>query len=261
MADEKPGDKKDELPEKKELTPEEIKAKEEEHLRKARETQEKLGPDSPRFREVYKEMKQLKDREKEREADIEIMRRHNQELEAKFTELSKQAKPAEPAPDPETDPQGYKKWVELQQAQKEEEFEKRIQKERFANQVLDMADQHEDYDAVIKVAEREYLKDPELKKKVFSAWNPAREAYKLGKKIMDEQKKSEEDERKREENNEKGDVLGGSPPPPAKSKEEEDGELTADEKRAARMIMNNIAPAEAYKKYAEQKKLIAARSR
>lgn len=128
------------------------------------------------------------------------------------------------------------------------------------NQIAIMSEIHEDYDAVIKLAEREYFKDPELKKKVFSSGNPPSEAYKLGKKLMTEQKKAEDDERKREENNEKGEVF---PPntPPSKKSEEDNGELTSAEKRVARMLLTNIPPEEAYKKYAEQKKFIAARSK
>jgi hypothetical protein len=103
------------------------------------------------------------------------------------------------------------------------------------------------------------LKDPESKKKVFGSENPPREAYKLGKKLMEEQQKAEEEELKREKNNEKGEVIPPNAPPSGKEGSEEDEGLSDDEKRVARRLMSDVAPSDAYKKYAAQKKFIAGR--
>lgn len=210
-------------------------------------------PEHPRFKEVWKKLKTIESEKSELEKDIEAMRRHNQEVAARLEELNKSKQKEDPAPDPEIDPQGYKKWVELREAKREKEYAEREVKNAIARQIEIQSELHDDYDEVIKIAERDMNRDPEIKKKIWNSENPPKAAYKYGKKKMEEKAKAAEDEEKRELNNEKGDVLGGDNPPPDNPKEVS---LSDDEKRVARRLFPELKEKEAYDKVLAQKKIM-----
>lgn len=233
----------------------EPKKKTEDQLAQDRTNQDKIPPDSPRFKEVYKKMK---DYEKEREdlsKDLESIREHNAKLATKLQEIEKTKadRVEEPAPDPEVDPKAYKAWAEHQIARERKRRDEELEKIRMDNMIHIERGIHEDYDDVIKLAEREMKKDAALEKKIWGAQNPAREAYRLGRKILDDKKKSEEDETKRQENIDKSDLESPTPPPPSSPKE---SVLTDDEKRVARKLFNDQPPEKAYEVYLAQKKAI-----
>lgn len=214
------------------------------------------APEHPRYKEVYWRMKKNERELEERGKDVEALRAHSHELAAKLEELQKSKKTEEPEPDPIADPEAYKSWHKLQLAKKDKESQEALEKIRVSTLIEVESGLHEDYDKAIKVAEREMDRDPALKKKIWGAANPARAAYQLGRKAMDEAAKKDQEEQERQERLDAGDVHRDSPPPP-KTPEPEEG-LTDAEKRVVRNLFPQMEFKEAAKKYAEHKKAIGA---
>lgn len=217
-------------------------------------------PDHPRFKEVYYKMKRFQEEAEERQKDVEALRAHTERMAAALEEVKKTKAPEEPEPDPAADPEAYKTWHRHQLAKKEKEFSERREKDRVASLIEIESGLHpDDYDKAIKIAEREMARDASIKKKVWDSANPARAAYQVGRKYMDEAAQKEKDEKDRQERLESGDVHKDNPPPP-KSPAEND-ELSSEEKRVIRNLFPEMEFKEAAKKYAEQKKLLAGAGR
>lgn len=213
------------------------------------------GPDHPRFKEVYWKQKKAERELEEIRKDAEATRAHNAALAAKLEEIERRstAKPDEPEPDIVADPDGYKAWARLKQQKLEKEYQERRNQDRIASLIEIEAGLHDDYPEAIKIAEREIALDPALKKKVWDSSNPAREAYKIGRKKMDEASAKEKEEMERQERLDAGrsEPPVDNPPPP------KEDELTDEEKRVVRNLFRDMDPKEAMKKYKEQKKVLA----
>lgn len=140
---------------------------------------------SPRWKEVYNKWKHSEAKAEELEKDMDAVRSHARNLEARVLELAdKKADRSEgPKPDPAVDPEAYAKWVDLQYERKQQA----VEKERAIQRLEDKRDVAEglfdDYPDVVKTAERDMERDPELKKKIWSQSNPFIAAYKYAKKI------------------------------------------------------------------------------
>ena len=211
-------------------------------------------PTHPRFNEVYGKMKAYERKLAERDADFEQLREHNRAMAERLeqVERSKADKAEDPAPDPDVDPAAYRKWVDLQREKDKEEDRKARAIDRHNLQVEMQRELHEDYDEVIKIAEREMQKDKEAHKKIWGSDNPAREGYKFGKKIKEQREKEEKEEAERLKTRSNMDVekAGESGEAPA----EEEVKLTDDQKRIIRNLWPELPYAEARKKYISQMK-------
>lgn len=211
-------------------------------------------PNSPRWNEVYNKMKHAQAKVDEQAKDIDALRSHSQKLSARLEEIAdkKADKGPEPRPDPATDPEAYAKWVDLQYKLKEEKAEK----ERVVQRLEDKRDMAEamfdDYNEVVKAAERDMERDPALKKTIWSQPNPFIAAYKYAdKKRKTMTQEDEEKERVRKENQDKGHVEGGGAP---EGEEEEAPELDEQEQRVIRNLWPELKPEEAKKKYLASRK-------
>jgi hypothetical protein len=260
MPDEvKPGDKAAE--EKDEKPPLESKEAQESKDEKKEEKKDEFNPspDHPRFKEVYYKLKKAERDLEERGKDVEALRAHSNELAAAVAEMKKVKASDEPEPDIATDPEGYKAWTKLQMTKKDREFQDNLAKQRLATQIEIQAELHDDYDEAVKIADREMVRDPALKKKVYESGNPAREAYRLGRKYMDDAAKKDKDEQERQERLDAGTVHKDSPPPVKDAPPEE--KLSDAEKRVIRNLFPDMEFKEAAKKYAETRKSMAGAGR
>lgn len=212
-------------------------------------------PNHPRYKEVYWRMKKTERELEERAKDIEALRAHNERMAQAVEELKTVKKADDPEPDAAADPEAYKAWSKLQLAKKDKEYQERLDKQRVATLIEIESGLHDDYDKAVKVAEREMSRDPALQKKVWGAANPARAAYQLGRKVMDEAAQKDKEEQERQETLDAGAVHKDSPAP-AKTPAQED-ELTDDEKRVVRNLFPGQDYKEAAKKYIAQKKALS----
>jgi hypothetical protein len=214
------------------------------------------GPDHPRFKEVYWKMKKYEREGEESKKDIEAMRAHNAQMQSKLEEIERRAntKPDEPEPDIVADPDGYRAWARLKQQKLEKDYLERRNQDRIAAFIEIETGLHEDYAQAAAIAERDIALDPALSKKIWGSSNPAREAYKYGRKKMDEAAAKDNEETERQERLDAGrtEPAGDNPPPAPK-----DDELSDDEKRVIRNLFRDMDPKEATKKYREQKKALA----
>ncbi|HTG45206.1 MAG TPA: hypothetical protein VK633_11815 [Verrucomicrobiae bacterium] len=213
------------------------------------------APGSPRWNEVYGKFKATERKLEEREKDFEAMREHNQKLEARLNavEKGKADRPQEPEPDPAVDPDAYKKWHEMKRLTEKQEWDKQRALDRHETQVEMQKELHEDYLDMIKVAEREMVKDPELKKKIWGSQNPPKAAYQYGKTRAKEMEEKTEEETAREKAKKQTETEspgeGG-----AASEEEPEEKLTEAEARVVRNLFPDLKPQEAKEKYLKQKK-------
>lgn len=212
-------------------------------------------PDTPRWNEVYGKWKATERKLEERDKDVEAMREHNRALETRLSavETNKADRPAEPEPDPAVDPDAYKKWHEMKRLQEKQEWDKQRAFDRHETQVEIQKELHEDYLDTIKLAERDMVKDPELKKKIWGSPNPPKEAYQYGKKRAKEMEEKSEEETAREKakkqvETEPGGDGGGT------SDEEPEEKLNDAEIRVVRNLFPDLKPEDARKKYIKQKK-------
>ncbi len=111
------------------------------------------------------------------------------------------------------------------------------------------------YLSMIKIAERDMAKDTELKKKIWGAPNPAKEAFKYGEKRAKEMEDKEREEQSRETTNkqtqtEPSDAGGGG------SDDAPEEKLTEAEVRVCRNLFPDMKLEDAKKKYLKQKKAL-----
>lgn len=210
------------------------------------------APGSERWNEVYRKSKTMERMLTEKEKDIEALREHNKALEARMTDLETKKSLPEKEPDPEVDPIGYKKWRDHKDAEKEREFERTRAQDRLDNQIEIQKEIHEDYVETVKMAERLMDRDAALRKKVYGSDNPPREAYKLGKKYMEDMEKVDIDEKEIKKAKEQAKAEGGSSESGESPSKEP--ELSDDQKRVARNLFPDIPFEEAKKKYKGQLK-------
>lgn len=210
------------------------------------------GPDHPRFKEVYWKMKKHEREAEESRKDMDALRAHNAQIAAALDDLKKnQARvPDEPEPDPAADPEAYKAWSRHQIEKVRREESEARKTDRIATLIEIEAGLHDDYVKVVAIAEREMVGNPALKEKVWGESNPARAAYKLGRKIMDEAAAKDKDEIERQERLDAGAVekpgAEGTPTP-------KEPDLTDDEKRVVKGLFRDMPFPEAVKKYKAQK--------
>jgi hypothetical protein len=225
---------------------------EEEHLETVRRNQENISPENPRFKEVYGKMKTYEAALSEREKDIEVIRAHNARLAARLDEIEKNKadRKADPPPDPTVDPEGYKKWHEYELARKDKEYRDSLAAQRVQTMIEIEQGLHEDYAQVITAVEREMERDPKLKKEIWESPNPARAAYKYGRKKMDERQNAVKEETERQERLEQTKVERANAPAAPK----EEATVTDGEKRVIRNLFPDLPYKEAEKKYLTQKK-------
>jgi len=211
-------------------------------------------PSHPRFNEVYGKMKSYERNLQERERDIEVLREHTFKLDQKLREVAEKGNVDNiPEPDPIADPDAHQKWRQWKNTRQEAAFQQNFEKARLANLIELESGIREDYDDVIKVAEREMQLNETKRKEVWGNKNPARAAYFLGKKLLDERKKQEKDEVDRMGRLDQGSVetnVSAAPPAPKAP------EVSDDEKRIIRNLFPHITYKEAEKKYLEQRKHI-----
>jgi hypothetical protein len=214
-------------------------------------------PDSPRWKEVYGKWKATERRLEEREKDFDAIREHNQALEARLNvvEKNKVDRPSEPEPDPAVDPDAYKKWHEMKRLQEKQEWDKQRAVDRHENQVEMQKELHDDYLDVIKIVERDMVKDAALKNKIWNAPNPAKEAYVYGKMRAKEMEEKEREEQSRETTKkqvatEPSDAGGGGTDEPSEEK------LSEAEVRVCKNLFPEMKLEDAKKKYIKQKKAL-----
>ncbi len=213
------------------------------------------APGSPRWNEIYGKFKATERKLEERDKDVEAMREHNRALEARLSnvEKTKADRPAEPEPDPAVDPDAYKKWHEMKRLQEKQEWDKQRAIDRHETQVEMQKELHEDYLDMIKIAERDMVKNEELKKKIWGSPNPPKEAYLYAKRRAKEMEEKTEEETAREKA--KKQVETESSADAGKGTEEEPEEKLSDaEVRVVRNLFPDLKPEDARKKYIKQKK-------
>jgi len=223
-------------------------------LERRKEDPDGPPPNTPRWNEVYGKWKATERKLEEREKDVEAIREHNRALEERLNrvEATKADRPPEPEPDPAVDPDAYKKWHEMRRLAERTEWEKQRAIDRHETQVEVQKEMHEDYLDMIKIAEREMAKDPELKKKIWGSGNPPREAYKYGEKRAKEMEEKEREAQSRDvakkqtETEPTGD--GGG-----EREDEPEERLSEDEIRVCRNLFPDMKLEEAKKKYIKQK--------
>lgn len=242
---------KEESPEK---APEAKAEKGKEEGKKGKDGEFAPDPEHPRYKEVYWRMKKAEREAEERGKDLEAVRAHQAKLDAALADLDKrtQAKDDIPEPDIITDPEGYKAWIKLKDAKKERDFEQKRAADRLKLLIDIEEGLHDDYSKVVALAERDMERDPALKKKVWDSTNPAREAYKLGRKLMDEIAAKDKEEVERQTDLARTSLESDSPAPDKPAEEV----LTDDEKRVVRNLFRNVPYDEAVKKYKAQKKAL-----
>ena len=225
----------------------------EEQMELARKNQDKIDGDNPRFKEVYKKSKDLERAMAEKEKDIDAMREHVLKMERKLSEVAeKQAeRKLPPEPDKELDPEAHKAWVKVRDAEAETKREKREQEKEVQLAIRIVSAQYDDYEDVIKVAEKHMAKNQDDAKKVWAdpVQAPAR-AYRLGKKLMEDKNKVSEQEKAEEaarlkriksgELLEDGGEGGGG---------DEEPELSPEQVRVIKNLYRDIPYAEAKKRY------------
>ena len=223
-------------------------AKDEKHLEKARESQDKIDGDNPRFKEVYGKMKAHERALEEKDKDIEALRDHTEQLASQLKKLQegKEDRKPEPEPDKELEPEAHKKWLEIKELKKQKAADDKEIENHLKMQIEVQRELHEDYQDAVKLAERDMKKDKDLAKKIWGSDNPAKAAYKHGKSILGEKQKVEDAEKERLERLKKGEVLrdGGE--------ESDDGDeikLNDSQKRVIRNLYPDIPYKEAEKKY------------
>src|SRR3990167_9088279 len=225
----------------------------EEHLDLAKKNQEKLDVDHPRFKEIYAKFKDGERVLAEKEKDIDALREHTQRMERKLAELAeKKADKSLPAePDAELDPAGHKVWLKMRQAEKEKEDEQREYDREIKLAIRLTSAQFDDYDEAIKIAEKEMVKKPELRKEVWMdpVQAPIR-AYRLGKKILEERSKVDDAEKERQARLKNSEVLkdGGE------HEEEEEIKLSDEQKRVVRNLYPDLPYKDAEKRYVNSMK-------
>jgi hypothetical protein len=205
-------------------------------------------PAHPRFKEVYGKMKALERENEEKQKDIDALRNHSRQITTRLEEIEKKKadRPAPVAPDPIAEPDAHKAWVASQDLERQKETDKKLAQNRIETLIEVEAGLHDDYDEVVKIAEREMEKNPDLKKQVFTAGNPARAGYKLGKKIQEEKAKLEKDEIDRKDRIKGAHVEGaGDNPPPAGTGDK----VTDEERRVIKNLWPDLPYEAAKKKY------------
>ena len=226
-------------------------------------------PEHPRFGKVYGKMKKYERTLAEKEKDIEALREHTFKLDEAMRKLKEDKEDIDiPEPDPVVDPDAHKKWREFREHKQEQKYQESARKAELSSFIQIESGIHEDYDDVIKIADREMKRNPELAKQVWGSANPARAAYKLGKKTMAEQTKEE----KADEEAVKAEETKAAEAKAAKAKAEEDDRkkrldassvetgglppaktsapvVTEDEKRVIRNLFRDMPYKEAEKKY------------
>lgn len=212
-------------------------------------------PDTPRWNEVYGKWKATERKLEEREKDFDAVREHNRTLEARLSavEQHKADRPQEPEPDPAVDPEAYKKWHEMARLKERQEWDKQRAIDRHETQVEMQKELHEDYLDMIKVAERDMIKDPELKKKIWGSPNPPKEAYLYAKRRAKEMQDQSEEEQSREKAKKQVDAES-SGEAGAATEDEPEEKLSEAETRVVRNLFPDLKPEEARKKYIKQKK-------
>ena len=231
--------------------PSEKKAKSpDEHLELAKKNQDKLDPEHPRFKEVYAKMKDHERALSEKEKDIDALREHTQAMERRLSEIAdKKADKSLPAePDAELDPVAHKAWMRVKKAEEEKLADQKEFDREVSLAIRIAASNHDDYDEVVKLAEKEMAKKPELRKEIWKdpVMAPAR-AYKLGKKLIEERSKVEDEEKERQARLKKGEVLkdGGE----ADSGDDEEIKLSEAQKRVVRNLYPDMAFKDAEARY------------
>jgi hypothetical protein len=209
-------------------------------------------PGSERWNEVYRKSKTFERMLTEKEKDIEALREHNKALEARMNEWEKKKDVPEKEPDPEVDPAGYKKWRDHKEAEREKQREQEREQQRLDMQIEVQKEIHEDYVDMVKLAEKLMDRDAKLRKQVYGADNPAKEAYKLGKKYKEDMDKLETDEKELKKTKEQVNVESGASESGEAPTKETD--LTDEQKRVARNLFPDIPFEEAKKKYKSQLK-------
>lgn len=216
-------------------------------------------PESPRFKEVYGNMKRYERALEEKDKDIEAMRAAMRQQATRLEEIerTKADKRQDPPPDPAIDPDGYKKWHEHELAKKDREHQQKSVQERLQMQIDLQMELHDDYAQMVGIAERDAARDPKIQKEIWGSDNPAKKAYQYGKRKMDELKKQEqevEEKAKSEEDRQKrlqqGAVEGGGFAPSAKKEEA----VSDDERRVIRNLFPNLPYKEAEKQYLANRK-------
>ncbi len=263
MPDEKPPEKKDEAPPKKEEKQEELDLendppkKEEKDEKKEKEEEHEPPAEHPRFKEVYGKMKHFERVLSEKDKDIEALREHTFKLDE---ELRKAVKGRDdvsiPEPDVVTDPEGHKKWREFTDARRDKDYQDKLNQQKMAMLIEVESGIHDDYEECVKMADREMKINKKTNDEIWSSKNPARAAYKLGRKLMDDIKKSEKDEQDRSDRVKAGEVEGGGNPPPPKKDEPT---VSDEERRVIRNLFPGMPYKEAEKKYLEHRKVLKGR--
>lgn len=226
----------------------------EEQVELSRKNQDKIDADNPRFKEVYKKSKDLERSLAEREKDMEAMREHVLKMERKLDEVSEKQseKKLPPEPDKDIEPEAHKAWVKLRDAEAESKRERQEHQKEVQLAIRIVSAQYDDYEEVVKVAEKHMARNPEEAKKIWAdpVQAPAK-AYRLGKKLMDEQAKLKADEddaeKKRQKRIKDGELLddGGE----GGGGDEDEVQLTEEQNRVIRNLYRDIPFAEARKRY------------
>lgn len=222
--------------------------------------QEDPPKDSERWNQVYGRMKFYERENAEKEKDLEALRNHVSSQQRKLDELTKQVSAPRPveAPDPEQDPKGYQKWHELQLL----DLNKKHQEEMELNRIemlrqMEKSLHPDDYEQNAAIADRDVMRDPALKKRIYGSDNPFREAYLYGKKMRADMQKAIDDEATRQKGIEQASPEAAPSAPPAPP-EEDEVTLTEDEKRVVSQLYVRNGPhlsqKDAEKRYLDQKK-------
>jgi len=189
---------------------------------------DKMGPEHPRYKQIYGQMKNLERKTQQQEADLTLMSQHNKRLAEQMESIDARldSKEVAEAPNPVEDPEGYAKFHEERRQKDKIAADRKIADLQFNLQQEAQRDAHEDYDEVVNLVNAAMSKDPDLDKKIMKSSNPPKEAYKIGKTMLKEIEEKAHAEAQ-------GHVEIGSDPP---VKTKESPKLTADEIRIADLM-------------------------
>lgn len=202
-----------------------------------------------RFNEVLKQRDEQRKKAEEHEKELDAMRETVLKMERRLQEVAekKADKQLPPEPDKDIDPEAHKAWVKLRDAEREKEREKKDMEKEVQLAIRIVSAQYDDYEDVVKLAEKHMAKHPEEAKKVWAdpVQAPAK-AYRLGKKLQEEANKVKDEEAARLKRIKAGETLedGGDG-----SGDEDEVELSPEQERVIKRLYPDEDFATAKKRY------------
>lgn len=195
----------EELSESPEGEEQESSEEEKEQEKKPKQTfQERINEIYGKWKDSERKYTELEDRLKQRDQDLDALKKHNQELSQSIGGIEDDIATSK-RPDPLTEPEAYDAWIleKFERKQKNQNQEPPRIPEKSANidNIRAMEEQeaefHSDYWTVIEEVKKDMDNDTALKNKILGSKNPARKAYSYYLEKRDRQEKQRESDLRR----------------------------------------------------------------